>query len=177
MPALPAYGRVLLFFIEFNILIFIMICRQKRTHLNPGPAPQPAPGEEESHNTPGSCPGSFKNKKKRCYNSLLADLIHTDIPGYQNFVRMAPAFFDFIRKCIHHHIKKSATNFRKPLEVGLKLAIILRHLATGETYTLRITGWLTEPPAVNMSPRSAEPSSLNSNTNICAALLSLKNGG
>ena len=37
--------RILLFFIEFNILIFVMICRQKMTQLNPGlpPALQPAP--------------------------------------------------------------------------------------------------------------------------------------
>ena len=52
-----------------------MICRQKRTHPNPGPAPaiqpiphlqpQPgeAPGEEESHQTPGSCPGYLKQTK------------------------------------------------------------------------------------------------------------------
>ena len=36
-------------------------------------------------------------------------------------------------KSIHHHIKKEVTNFRKPLEVRLKLAIT--HLATGEMYT------------------------------------------
>ena len=54
-----------------HISIFIIICRQRRTHLNAGqppvlqPAaqPQPPPGKE-SHQTPGSCPGSFKHKKK-----------------------------------------------------------------------------------------------------------------
>ena len=50
-----------------------MICRQRRTHLNPEPsqvlkpAPQPqnkpATGEEKCHQTHGSCPGSFKDKK------------------------------------------------------------------------------------------------------------------
>ena len=34
-----------------------------------------------------------------------------------------------------HHLRKSITNFRKPLEVGLKLAVTLRHLSTGESYT------------------------------------------
>ena len=39
-----------------------------------------------------------------------------------------PAVFDLIVELIHHHIKKEVTNFRKPLEVGLKLATV-------ETYT------------------------------------------
>ena len=47
---------------------------------------------------------------------------------------MSAAVFDLIQERILH-IKKEATNFRKPLEVGMKLAIILRHLATGEMYT------------------------------------------
>ena len=34
---------------------------------------------------------------------------------------MPSAFFDLIKECIHHRIKKSVTNLRKPLEVGLKL--------------------------------------------------------
>ena len=43
---------------------------------------------------------------------------------------------------MHHRIKKSVTNFRKSLEVRLKLAITLRHLATGETYTSLQYHWL-----------------------------------
>ena len=48
---------------------------------------------------------------------------------------MEPAFFDLIEKRITSHLRKSFTNFRKPLEVGLKLAVTLRHLSTGESYT------------------------------------------
>ena len=47
--------RVLLVFIEFNILICILIGRQKRTHLNPTPppatAPAPASPQEENRAT------------------------------------------------------------------------------------------------------------------------------
>ena len=39
-------------------------------------------------------------------------------------------------------MKKSVTSFRNPLEVGLNLALTLRHLATGETYTFWQYHWL-----------------------------------
>ena len=72
----------------------------------------------------------------------MADLISTDIPGYQNFVRMPLAVFNHTEKCIHHHIKEEVTKFRKPLEVGLKLAITLRHLATPVTSKSLQYNWL-----------------------------------
>ena len=48
---------------------------------------------------------------------------------------MEPAVFDLIEERITPHLRKSSTNFRKPLEVGLKLAVTLRHLFTGESNT------------------------------------------
>ena len=126
-----------------------MISRQGRTHLNPGPASalqpapqfQPVPRRRRKPPNPLVMPWILpKDKKKGCYSNLLANLIHNGIPGYQNFVRMLPS--DLIEEPIHHHIKKSVTNFRKPLEVGLKLAITLGHLATGETWTSLQYHWL-----------------------------------
>ena len=57
-------------------------------------------------------------------------IIKNDIPGYRNFIRMVPALFDLIEER-----RKSPKIFRKPLEVGLKLAVSLRHLSIGESYT------------------------------------------
>ena len=54
---------------------------------------------------------------KGCYNNLLVDLIQTDIPGYQNFVRMPPpCSFHLIEERIHQGIamrkpKKSENEF------------------------------------------------------------------
>ena len=137
--------RVLLVFIEFNILICILIGTQKRTHLNqasspvlqppPQPQPQATPRRRRKPPNPWVMFWILQRQEKGCYSNLLADLIHTDIPGYQNFVRMPTAFFYLIEECIHHRTKRSVTNFRKPLEVGLKLAITMRHLATRETCT------------------------------------------
>ena len=146
-------GIVTTYFIEcknlisviFLFLIFgicILIGRQRRTHLNPSqPQPQPAPKRRKPRNH-WIMPWILQIQEKGCYSNLLADLIHTDIPGYQNFARMPTAFFDLIEECIHYCIKKSVTNIRKPLNIGLKLAITLRHLATVETYTPLQYHWL-----------------------------------
>ena len=48
---------------------------------------------------------------------------------------MPPGLVDLIGERNFNRLKKSHTNFRKPLEVGLKLAVTIRHLSTGESYT------------------------------------------
>ena len=104
-----------------------MLCRQKRTHLNPGPAkepgpqPKPQPPPRRSHQTPGSCLGYFKDKKKD------EKSIHHSNKKKDE-------------ECIHH--KMSVTNFKKSLEFRLKQAIMLRHLSTGEPYTSWQYHWL-----------------------------------
>ena len=124
--------RVLLFFIEFNILI--CICKRENDTFEPSTIICP------TATTTVSVPASHHEKKKATKVGHALDPQgmlhqHTDVPGYQNFLRMSNAFFDLTKECIHLGLKKSAINFRNPLEVGFKLAITLRHLATGETYT------------------------------------------
>ena len=80
-------------------------------------------------------PWIFQREERGCYKTLLDELITTDIPGYQNFIRIPPAFFYLIEERIFNRLNKSQTNFTKPVEVGLKLAVTLRRLSTGETYT------------------------------------------
>ena len=131
--------RVLLFFIELNILLYMMISRHRRQQ-NPTPAqpaspsPPPPPRKRKSQN-PWVMPWILQREERGCYRTLLDKFITTDIPGYRNFTRMQPAFFDLIEETITPHLRKSITNFRKPLEVGLKVAVTLRQLSTGESYT------------------------------------------
>ena len=129
--------RVLLFFNELNMLLYIMISRHRRQQ-NPVPAqiapPPPQPRRRRKPQNPWVMPWILQRKERGCYRTLLDKLITTDIPGYRNFTRMEPAFFYLIEQRITLHLKKSTTNFRKPLEVRLKLAVTLRHLSTGESY-------------------------------------------
>ena len=80
-------------------------------------------------------PWLLQREERGCYRTLLDELITNDIPGYRNFTRMEPASFDLIEERITPHLRKSISNFRKPLKVGLKLAVTLGHLSTGESYT------------------------------------------
>ena len=130
--------RVLLFFIELNMLLFIIIPRRRRQQ-NPALAqsvlPPPPPRRRRKPQNPWVMPWILQREDRGCHRKLLDELITTDIPGYRNFTRMELAFFYLIQERITPRLRKSTTNFRKPLEVRLKLAVTFRHLSTGETYT------------------------------------------
>ena len=115
-----------------------MISRHRRQQ-TPAPAqpasPPPPPRRRRKPQNPWVMPWILEREERGCYITLLDELITTDIPGYRNFTRMEPAFFYLIEERIIPRQRKSTTNFRKPLEVRLKLAVTLRHLSTGETYT------------------------------------------
>ena len=129
----PQKLRALLLFNEL-FFIFFLIYRHKRAHLNPGPvaAIQPAPSPQpttiqEKKKVLGHALDPSKRRKRKLQQP----------PG-----RLISQVFDFIEEHIHHRIKKEVTNFRKPLEVVLKLAMTLRYPATGETYKSLQCHWL-----------------------------------
>uniref|UniRef100_UPI00358EEA32 putative nuclease HARBI1 n=1 Tax=Myxine glutinosa TaxID=7769 RepID=UPI00358EEA32 len=68
------------------------------------------------------------------YDKLMKHLEEGDVRSFKNFLRVDPEMF---RKLVAHltpRIQKQDTNFRKALPPGLKVAITLRFLATGNSY-------------------------------------------
>ena len=65
----------------------------------------------------------------------MAELYATDIPGFINYMRMTPEFFEMIKTRLEPRIARQATNYRAPISVGEKLALTIRYLATGGSYT------------------------------------------
>ena len=120
-------------------MLYLIFSRHRRQQ-NPAPA-QPAspspppPRRRRKPQNPWVLPWILQREERGCYRTFLDELITTDIPGYRNFTRTEPAFFYLIEERITPHLRKSFTNFRKPLEVSLKLAVTLRHFSTGESYT------------------------------------------
>ena len=90
--------RVFLVFIEFNFFIVHDI-------QNPAPVqpPSPSPPQPRRRRKPQNAwvlPWILQREERGCYRPLLDELITTDIPGYRNFTRMEPAFFDLLEERI-----------------------------------------------------------------------------
>ena len=131
--------------LELNLFLYVVITTHRRQP-NPAPAQPPSPSppgppRRRKPQNPWVLPWILQREEIGCYTTLLDELITSDIPVYRNFTRMEPAFFYLIEERITPHLRKSITNFRQPLEVGLKLKVTLRHLSTGGSYTSQQYHW------------------------------------
>jgi hypothetical protein len=68
------------------------------------------------------------------YENLMPDLILEDVSGYRNFMRLDPDTFQEILAKMGPKIQNENTFWRRAMEPGIKLAITLRYLATGNSY-------------------------------------------
>ena len=75
------------------------------------------------------------------YNRLMAELRNEDPRAFQHFMRMPPVMLDAIVTRLTPRLTKPKINFRPNLKPGLKVAITLRHLASGTKYTDMQYAW------------------------------------
>ena len=75
------------------------------------------------------------------YARLLAELRNEDQASFKNFMRISPDMFDELLTRVGPRITKQNTNYREALDPGLKLALTLRHLASGTKYHSMSYGW------------------------------------
>jgi hypothetical protein len=68
------------------------------------------------------------------YEKLMTQLTAHDQASFRNFVRVDPDLFHELLQRIAPRIERRDTNYRKALDPGLKLAITMRYLATGDSY-------------------------------------------
>ena len=64
----------------------------------------------------------------------MCELRHEDPASYFNFLHVPPDMFDELLDRLGPLITKQDTLYRKALEPGLKLAMTMRHLASGDRY-------------------------------------------
>ena len=75
------------------------------------------------------------------YDQLMVELRRDDPSSFTNFMRMPPEMFDEILERVRGRLTKQHTFYRESLEPGLKLAVTLRHLASGSRYADIKYGW------------------------------------
>jgi hypothetical protein len=68
------------------------------------------------------------------YEKLMSELAMEDVLGFKNFLRIDPDLFNELLQRITPRIERKDTFFRKALEPGLRLALTLRYMATGDSY-------------------------------------------
>ncbi|KAK7862635.1 hypothetical protein R5R35_001610 [Gryllus longicercus] len=77
----------------------------------------------------------LRREEQSVYKVLMAELREEDEAMYKNFVRVTPEGFDLLLGKISQAIKKQDTVMRKSISCGERLALTLRFLATGDTYS------------------------------------------
>ncbi|XP_060780515.1 putative nuclease HARBI1 [Neoarius graeffei] len=71
----------------------------------------------------------------------MAELRAEDQASFHNFLRMPAVMFDELRQRVGPRITKKDTRFRPALDPGMKLALTLRHLASGDSYASQKFAW------------------------------------
>ncbi|XP_033118810.1 uncharacterized protein LOC117118352 [Anneissia japonica] len=68
------------------------------------------------------------------YEALMSEMAMEDHTGFRNFQRIDPELFQEMLVRVSPRIRKQDTRMRRALDPGLRLAITLRYLATGDSY-------------------------------------------
>jgi hypothetical protein len=71
---------------------------------------------------------------------LMAEICVENPGAYENFNRKDSLMFQNLLQVAGHRITKPTTWYRQPIDAGLRLAITLRYLATGDSYGALIQG-------------------------------------
>ncbi|XP_041480475.1 uncharacterized protein LOC121427962 [Lytechinus variegatus] len=82
------------------------------------------------------------------YEKLMTHLEEGDLRSFRNFLRVDPDMFRKLVARLTPKIKRQDTNFRLALPPGLKVAITLRFLATGNSYKSLSYGFRVAPNTI-----------------------------
>ncbi|KAJ8913901.1 hypothetical protein NQ315_005698 [Exocentrus adspersus] len=77
----------------------------------------------------------YRNRLTTRGPSFLSSMVEEENGHFKNFTRMSSADFIFLLEAIPDDISRNDTKFRKAVTAEETLAITLRYLATGDSYT------------------------------------------
>ena len=131
--------RAFLVFIQVHMMMYLLFLRRPQQPPPAPPAaapPPPPPARQRPRRRHNMWVRSWllQREKRGAYHNIMAELYARHSRIHQ-FYRMTPEFFEMIKTRLKPHLARQATNYRAPISVGEKLALTIRYLATGESYT------------------------------------------
>ena len=151
-----------LVFIQLQIMMYLLFLCRPQQPPQAAPPPPIIQRPRRRHNM-WVRRWLLQRDERGAYHNIMAELYATDIPGFTNYMRMTPEFFEMIKTRLEPRLARQATNYRAPISVGEKLALTIRYLATGESYTsLSCQFRVGRPPLQSFYQRFAGPSRMSS---------------
>ena len=95
------------------------------------------------------------------YHNIMAELYATNIPGFTNFMRMTPEFFEMIKTRLEPHLARQATYYRASISVGEKLVSDFWPLEN-HTHYYPVSSGFADPPFPSFYQKCAGPSRMSS---------------
>ena len=116
-------------------MYLLLLHRPQQPPPPPAPPPPPPARQRPRRRHMWVRPWLLHREERGAYHNIMVELYATDIPGFTNYMKMTPEFFEMIKTRLEPRLARQATNCRAPISVGEKLALTIRCLATGESYT------------------------------------------
>ena len=88
------------------------------------------------------------------YTRLMEELRLEDVKAFKNFLRVEPELYEELVERVSHRIWKQDTAYRQSLRPGLKVAITMRYIASGDSYSCRSPAVLRGLPTPLSRPSS-----------------------
>ena len=82
------------------------------------------------------------------YSTLMPKLHLDDPMAYRNFIQMPPELYQELEQRITAEFQRDRTLMRDPMSPGVKLAVTLRHLVTGDSYTTQQYAFRGSSPTI-----------------------------
>ena len=105
-----------LVFIQLHIMMYLLFLHRPQQPAPPAASPPPPPARQRPRRRHNMWVRPWLLQRE-AYHNIMADLYATDIPGFTNFMRMTPEFFEMIKTRLEPRLARQATNYRAPISV------------------------------------------------------------
>ena len=101
-------------------MYLLFLCQPQQPSPAAAPPPPAARQRPRRRHNMWVRPWLLQREERGAYHNIMAELYATDIPGFTNFMRMTPEFFEMIKTRLEPCLARQATNYRAPISVGGK---------------------------------------------------------